>query len=114
MRERIGPFELLAPVGRGATATVWRGRHVDYQIDVAIKLLKGHILTRQHGQATFMDEVHAIARLDHDYVVHILDAGTVERPLLVDTGAPMEAGTPYLIMELASGGTLTLCSQCSS
>ena len=79
---------------------VWRGRHMRQDVPVAVK-----VMTREQARipdfvAALRQEVRAAASLHHDAVVMVLDYGEV------DSGLPFPAGSPYIVMELCSGGTL--------
>ncbi len=81
---------------------VWGAVHADQQIPVAVKVLSGeHVKQPQYWQA-FRNEVQAVAGLNHPGVVMVLDYGEVPRA----GGGPLPAGSPYLVMEMASGGSL--------
>jgi eukaryotic-like serine/threonine-protein kinase len=55
---RLGPYEILAPIGAGGMGEVWKARDTRLDRIVAIKQLKG-----QHS-ARFQQEAHAIAALN--------------------------------------------------
>jgi eukaryotic-like serine/threonine-protein kinase len=97
---QLGPFDLVGPINRGAMGEVWRGRHRKQDVPVAVK-----VLTREQARipdfvAALRQEVRAAATLDHEGVVMVLDYGEV------DEGLPFPVGSPYVVMELCSGGTL--------
>ena len=102
MSALIGSFELGPLMARGAHGAVHRGRHAVLGTPVAIKLLAKESLKHGNRRRTLRDEVLTAAALDHRGVILVLDAGLVP----VDTGLGELSGTPYLVMELASGGNL--------
>jgi serine/threonine protein kinase len=67
--DKLGPYELLAPVGAGGMGEVWKARDTRLDRIVAIKQLKG-----QHS-ARFEQEARAIAALNHPHICQIFDIG---------------------------------------
>jgi len=75
--QRIGPWQLVRELGHGGSATVFLARRADdlFEKRVAIKLLNrlslsGGVIER------FRRETQILARLEHSYIVRLLDAGT--------------------------------------
>ncbi len=97
----LGPFELIAPIAHGGMGEVWRGRHRASQLPVAIKVITG-----SQDAAQFRSEVRNAARLAHPHVVMVFDQGEIDANTAAASGGQLEAGLPYLAMEMASGGTL--------
>lgn len=89
---RIGPYELVAEIGRGGMGTVHLARRADdeFQRDVAIKLV-GSSLDPAYFLERFREERQILASLAHPNIASLLDGGTTED------------GRPYLVMELVSG-----------
>src|SRR5580700_2636366 len=81
---RLGPYEILAPIGAGGMGKVYRGRDPRMGREVAIKVSDERFSDR------FSREVHAIAALNHPNICHIYDVGP-----------------DYLVMELVEGPTLS-------
>ena len=102
----LGPFVLEEAIGAGAMGEVWRARHARDGVAVAVKVLRAEITRREAFVARFRDEVRAVARLDHPSVVLLFDYGTVPEPVARASAGRLVAGSPYLVMELCSGGTL--------
>jgi tetratricopeptide (TPR) repeat protein len=88
---RIGPYRLLAEIGRGGMGAVYRAVRDDdqYRKEVAIKLVQeqgpGFFIDR------FLNERQILAGLDHPYIARLLDGGTATD------------GLPYLVMDLVDG-----------
>ena len=82
--DKLGPYEILAPIGAGGMGEVWKARDTRLNRIVAIKRLKG-----QHG-ARFEQEAHAIAALNHPHICQIHDVGP-----------------DYLVMEYVEGKPLS-------
>ncbi len=82
--DKLGPYEILAPIGTGGMGEVYRARDPRLNRDVAIKQLK-----RSHS-ARFQQEARAIAALNHPHICQIYDVGT-----------------DYLVMEYVEGKPLS-------
>jgi len=67
--EKLGPYEILAPIGAGGMGEVWKARDTRLNRIVAIKRLKGDHTAR------FEQEAHAIAALNHPHICQIYDVG---------------------------------------
>jgi serine/threonine protein kinase/tetratricopeptide (TPR) repeat protein len=108
----LGPFLLHEVIGRAGMGVVWRGVHIEQQIPVAIK-----VLTTQGSRdplyiASMRNEIRRVAGLDHPAVVRVFDQGVLPSSVASQTGGEMVAGSPYLAMEFAEGGTLRpLCGR---
>ncbi|MEZ4237555.1 MAG: protein kinase [Myxococcota bacterium] len=102
---RLGPFELDEPVGRGGMGAVWRGRHVEQRVPVAVKVLDTQLTDGELDEA-FRNEVRAVARLDHPGVVWVYDIGQIDAAAAESSAGRLGAGCPYIAMELAGRGTL--------
>ncbi|MEU4764710.1 serine/threonine-protein kinase [Actinosynnema sp. NPDC023794] len=84
----------LTPLGQGGFATVYRARQVQLNRDVAVKI-DNRVLQSERDRRRFLREAHAAARLSgHPHVVSVHDANFTPQ------------GTPYLVMELCTGGSL--------
>ncbi len=103
---RLGPFELEAPMGRGGMGEVWAARHVQQQTPVAVKLLTADAAREARFRAAFRNEVRASASLDHPNIVLVYDHGEVDPQAELASSSRLATGTPYLAMEMVSGGTL--------
>ncbi|MCB1981610.1 MAG: HDOD domain-containing protein [Rhodoferax sp.] len=89
--ERLGRFELLRTLGRGAQATVWLAHDPRLDREVALKLLD---LAASDGVlAQWLHEARAVSRLAHPNVVPVFEAVTID-------------GQPCLVFEYVDGPTL--------
>lgn len=90
----IDKYEVLQKLGEGATATVYRGRHLAIGNDVAIKVLHPHLSASPRYRERFNREARAVGRLSHQNIVSILDY------------SGKAAGDCYIVTELVDGVTL--------
>ena len=79
----------------GGMGWVYRGRHLDLDSDVAVKLMKPSAKLRKHRILRFEREAYAASRLSHPHIISILDFGRTPGELL------------FNITELVRGVTLT-------
>ena len=66
---RLGPYEILAPLGQGGRGEVWKARDTRLNRIVAVKRLTGPCDER------FEQEARAIAALNHPHICQIYDVG---------------------------------------
>jgi serine/threonine protein kinase len=90
---KMRPYELLDVVGKGAMATVYRGRHTRTGQIVAVKLLAPDVAADPVLLRRFERECKAACRLRHPHLVRGLDYG-------------VDAGQPYVVLEFVDGLTL--------
>ena len=90
---RLGPYEILAPLGAGGMGEVYRARDKKLDRDVAIKVLPESVAGDPAALARFEREAKAVAALSHPNILSIFDYGTHE-------------GISYAVMELLEGETL--------
>jgi serine/threonine-protein kinase len=70
----IGPYQVLDRLGQGGLATVYKAKHRDTQNLVAIKMIKPEVFASEAGREQFLQEIEAMARLDHPNIVQFCDA----------------------------------------
>lgn len=90
----IDKYEVLQKLGEGATATVYRGRHISIGRDVAIKVLHPHLSASTRYRERFNREARAVGRLAHENIVSILDY------------SGQQVDDCYIVTELVDGATL--------
>jgi serine/threonine protein kinase/Flp pilus assembly protein TadD len=90
--ERLGPYEILAPIGKGGMGEVYRARDPRLNRDVAIKVLPQAFAT-DTARERFQREARAASALNHPNICVVHDVGEA-------------AGHPFLVMELLAGKTL--------
>ncbi len=103
---RVGPFLLSECVGEGSMGEVWRGHHVQQDVEVAVKVIHAeHATDRQRHQA-FRQEARSIAELHHPFIVDVVDYGAVDESTTQSSYGHFEQGSPYLVMDYAEHGSL--------
>ena len=104
MVHQVGPFELVASIGKGAMGQVWKARHRRDRAEVAIKFLS--VSGDEWALEAFRNEVRAAAGLAHPGIVRVLDHGVVTASDSAAVEGGFEEGCPYLVMELIQGQPL--------
>jgi serine/threonine protein kinase len=89
-----GKYEITGVVGEGAMGAVYRGRHVHFQREVAIKVLHPLLSRDRVMVRRFEREAQAAGRIGSEHIVKLLDAGT------------FAAGERYIVMEYLEGESL--------
>lgn len=102
----LGPFELDQPLGSGGMGEVWRGTHRSEGVPVAVKVIAKEHTEKPRFLELFQNEVLAVARLTHPGIVMVLDHGAVSHESAEASGGRISEGSPYLVMEMLSGGTI--------
>jgi tetratricopeptide (TPR) repeat protein len=102
----LGPFKLLHPIGRGGMGVVWLGRHETQGVPVAVKVITAKVASTEEYHRAFEQEVRAVGALDHPGVVWIFDSGKISASVAAQSAGELVEGSPYLVMEYASHGTL--------
>ncbi|MEP7027121.1 MAG: protein kinase [Candidatus Eisenbacteria bacterium] len=90
---RLGPYEILAPLGAGGMGEVYRARDTRLGREVAVKVLRGGMAADPESRARFDREARAIAALNHPRICTLHDLGR-------------DGDTDYLVLELLDGQTL--------
>jgi serine/threonine-protein kinase len=90
---RLGPYEIVAPLGSGGMGEVYRARDTKLNRDVAIKVLRPNLASDADGLARFGREAQLLASLNHPNIAHI-------------HGLEDSDGIRALVMELVDGPTL--------
>ena len=91
---RLGPYEVLGPIGAGGMGEVYRARDPRLGRDVAIKVLATTTAVSQDQLRRFEDEARAAAALNHPNILSVLDVGSHD-------------GSPYVVFELLAGETVS-------
>jgi len=90
---RIGPYEVVAPLGAGGMGEVWRARDPRLGRDVALKVLPHDVAADPERMARFAREAQLLASLNHANIAAIY-------------GLEEAGGTRALVLELVEGPTL--------
>src|SRR5215510_4498523 len=90
---KLGPYEILSPIGAGGMGEVYKARDTRLNRDVAIKVLPEAVAKDPERLARFEREAHVLAALNHPNIAHI-------------HGLEDSSGTPALILELVEGEML--------
>jgi len=90
---KLGPYEILSPVGAGGMGEVYRARDTRLERSVAIKVLPAHLSSDPDLKLRLEREARAISSLQHPHICVLHDIGHHD-------------GTDYLVMEYLEGETL--------
>jgi serine/threonine protein kinase/Tol biopolymer transport system component len=90
---KLGPYEIVAPLGAGGMGEVYRARDDRLGREVAIKILPSSFAQDSDRLRRFEHEARAVAALNHPNILAIHDVGTAD-------------GAPYLVTELLEGESL--------
>ncbi|MHB8653479.1 MAG: protein kinase domain-containing protein [Terriglobia bacterium] len=90
---KLGPYEIIAPLGAGGMGEVYRARDTRLDRTVAIKVLAGNLSSDPERRQRFEREAKAISSLNHPHICTIYDIGEYENQ-------------PYIVMQFVEGQTL--------
>src|SRR5258708_17569815 len=90
---RLGPYEILAPLGAGGMGEVYRARDERLRREVAVKVLVSQLSADPARRKRFEQEARSASSLNHPNIVTIYDIGSTD-------------STVYIAMELVDGRTL--------
>jgi eukaryotic-like serine/threonine-protein kinase len=90
---RLGPYEILAPVGAGGMGEVYRARDTRLGRDVAVKILSTHLSFDPDLKRRFEREARAVSSLTHPNICCLYDIGSQD-------------GIDFIVMEYLEGQTL--------
>jgi serine/threonine protein kinase/WD40 repeat protein len=90
---RLGPYEILTPLGAGGMGEVYRAKDTRLDRTVAIKVLPAHLSSDPELKQRMEREAKAISALQHSNICTLYDIGTQD-------------GTNFLVMEYLEGQTL--------
>ncbi len=89
---KLGPYEILAPLGAGGMGEVYRARDTRLGRDVAVKVLPGGFADDPRALAWFESEARTVAALSHPNILALFDVGE-------------SGGFHYAVTELLQGQT---------
>src|SRR5262245_39270280 len=90
---RLGPYEVLVPIGAGGMGEVYRARDARLSRSVALKVLPESLSAEKTRLQRFEKEARAASALNHPNIVTIYEVGSSD-------------GISYIAMELVEGRTL--------
>ncbi|HET9358614.1 MAG TPA: protein kinase [Vicinamibacterales bacterium] len=90
---RLGPYEVVAPIGAGGMGEVYRATDTRLDRSVAIKVLPSETTNDPHARERFEREARALSRLSHPHICGVFDVGHQD-------------GIDFLVMEYLEGETL--------
>ena len=90
---RLGPYEILSPLGAGGMGEVYRAKDTRLGRDVAVKVLPTHLSDQPEVRARFEREAKTVSSLNHPNICALYDVGK-------------EGDIDYLVLELIEGDTL--------
>jgi Tol biopolymer transport system component len=90
---KLGPYEIVAPLGAGGMGEVYRAKDSRLGREVAIKVLPQHLSASAEIRTRFEREARTVSSLNHPHICVLHDVGR-------------EADTDFLVMELVEGETL--------
>jgi Tol biopolymer transport system component len=90
---KLGPYEIVGPLGAGGMGEVYRARDSRLGREVAIKVLPASFCRDLDRLRRFEQEARAASALNHPNIIAVYDIGTHD-------------GAPYLVTELLEGSTL--------
>ncbi|HET7705565.1 MAG TPA: protein kinase [Thermoanaerobaculia bacterium] len=90
---KLGPYEIVAPLGAGGMGEVWRAKDARLDREVAIKILPAGFSADPQLRARFDREAKTISQLNHPNVCSLFDVGHQD-------------GIDFLVMELLDGESL--------
>src|ERR1700719_3976516 len=91
---RLGPYEIVSPVGAGGMGEVYKARDTRLDRSVAIKVLTSRLAGAGDPRARFECEAKAISALNHPHICTLHDVGH-------------EGDSEYLVMEYLEGESLS-------
>src|ERR1700682_2026782 len=91
--DKLGPYEIIEPIGKGGMGEVYKARDTRLDRTVAVKALPEHLAKREDLRARFEREPRAVASLKHPNICVLHDIGSQD-------------GAGYMVMELLEGETL--------
>src|SRR6058998_3853711 len=86
---RLGPYEILAPLGAGGMGEVYRARDTRLGREVALKILPAEVAADPGRQQRFEQEARAVSALNHPNIVSVHDIGA-------------ENGVSFMVTEVAA------------
>jgi serine/threonine protein kinase len=90
---KLGPYEILSPLGAGGMGEVYRARDTRLDRSVAVKILPAHLCADPARKLRFEREAKTVSTLNHPNICSLFDVGSQD-------------GTDFLVMECIEGESL--------
>ena len=90
---KLGPYEILSPLGAGGMGEVYRARDTRLDRTVAIKVLNSQLVANSELRARFEREARIVSQLQHPHICVLHDVGS-------------DGATEFLVMEFLEGESL--------
>ena len=90
---KLGPYEILSPIGAGGMGEVYKAKDTRLDRTVAVKVLPQHLSAAPEVRQRFEREAKTISQFSHSHICALYDVGR-------------EGDTEYLVMEYLEGETL--------
>src|SRR6266508_1766157 len=91
--KQLGPYQIIASLGEGGMAAVYKAYHPAMERHVALKILPRHFASDAEFVNRFKQEAKVLAQLQHPHIVPVFDFGEQD-------------GYTYLVMPFIRSGTL--------
>jgi Tol biopolymer transport system component len=91
---RLGPYEILSPIGAGGMGEVYKAKDTRLERIVAVKVLPQHLSSSPEIRQRFEREAKTVSQFSHSHICALYDVGR-------------EGETEYLVMEYLEGETLS-------
>src|ERR1700758_1850639 len=90
---KLGPYEIVSPLGAGGMGEVYRARDTRLDRTVAVKILPKHLSDQPEARERFEREARAVSSLNHANICQLYDVG-------------QQDGLHYMVIEYLDGETL--------
>jgi serine/threonine protein kinase len=92
--KQVGPYQIVAPLGEGGMAAVYKAYQPAMDRYVALKILPRHFASDPQFISRFQQEARLLAKLQHPHILPVFDFGELD-------------GYTYIVMPFIASGTLT-------
>jgi serine/threonine protein kinase len=92
--KQLGPYQIVAPLGEGGMAAVYKAYQPAMDRYVALKILPRHFASDPQFVTRFQQEARVVAQLQHPHILPVFDFGEAD-------------GYTYIVMPFVKSGTLT-------
>ncbi len=91
--KQFGHYQIVAPLGEGGMAAVYKAYQPSMERYVAVKVLPRHMSSSEEFVSRFKREAKMLAQLQHPHILPVFDSGEAD-------------GYPYIVMPFVNSGTL--------